>query len=46
MGDTCHFHGCENTSYDDCTICGQPTCKRHGKQVGDKYVCRECADKA
>lgn len=46
MGDTCHIRGCSDTSYDDCTVCHKPTCRRHGKRVGDHFVCRECADRA
>lgn len=44
MGDTCHI--CGDMSYDDCTACGRPTCKRHGKRVGDHFVCRKCAENA
>jgi hypothetical protein len=45
MSDTCHFSNCDNTSFDNCKICNQPTCKRHGKLIGDRYICNKCADK-
>jgi len=44
MADKCHM--CGGTSYDNCKACGQPTCSKHGRRVGDDFVCRECADKA
>lgn len=43
MGDKCHI--CGELSSDDCVSCRRPTCKRHGKRVGDYFVCRDCADK-
>ena len=46
MADQCHMRGCTNTSYDDCAVCKQPTCRPHGRPVGDHFVCRDCADKA
>lgn len=43
MGDTCHIGSCDNTSYDNCKLCGEPTCEKHGRQVGDgDIVCFEC----
>jgi hypothetical protein len=44
MADACHM--CGDTSQDDCVVCHQPTCKRHGKYVGDRFVCRDCVNKA
>jgi hypothetical protein len=44
MADTCHM--CDDTSQDDCAVCHQPTCKRHGRYVGDRFVCRDCVNKA
>lgn len=46
MADTCHISGCSNVSYNNCISCRKPTCKQHGKRVGEHFVCRECADKA
>jgi hypothetical protein len=46
MADTCHIPGCSNISYDNCTACRRATCRRHGRQVGDHFVCRDCADRA
>jgi hypothetical protein len=46
MADTCHVGKCENTSYDDCAVCHQPTCRKHGNSVGEQFVCVECADQA
>lgn len=46
MAETCHFRGCPNVSYDNCTACQRPTCQRHGRRVGDRFVCRECTDRA
>lgn len=43
MGDTCHMHNCNEVSYDDCSVCGQPTCKKHGRMTGDYFVCKECS---
>ena len=40
----CHFDGCDNASYDDCAICGKPTCRQHGKEVGENFVCFQCID--
>jgi len=46
MGDKCHIGNCDNTSYDNCSVCRKPTCKKHGRSVGDRFVCRQCADRA
>ena len=40
MPDTCHM--CANYSYANCDSCGQPTCRRHGREVGDRFVCFSC----
>ena len=42
MGDKCYK--CGEAAYDDCTICGRPACLRHGKRVGDNFVCRSCVN--
>ncbi len=43
MGQQCQM--CSNPAYDDCVSCKRPTCKHHGKKVGDHFVCKKCADK-
>lgn len=43
MADKCHK--CDNASYDDCVVCKRPTCRPHGREVGDKFVCVDCIDK-
>jgi hypothetical protein len=40
MADACHM--CGDLSEDDCVSCNRPTCSRHGKYVGDHFLCREC----
>ena len=42
MADKCHM--CGDTSNENCVKCKRPTCKRHGRYVGDYFVCRKCAD--
>jgi len=44
MSDLCQFDDCEKVAYDECINCGEPTCKRHGREVGDAFVCLECMD--
>lgn len=45
MGDKCHVIGCSQPAFDNCVICGQPTCKPlHGKLVGNDFYCN--GDKA
>jgi hypothetical protein len=43
MGEKCHI--CSDPAYDDCFSCHLPTCKKHGKLVGDYFVCKKCSDK-
>lgn len=43
MGDICQL--CNDPAFDDCVSCNKPTCKKHGKLVGDHFVCKKCADK-
>lgn len=43
MAHACHI--CGETSYDNCVSCKRPTCKKHGKLVGDHFVCKTCSDK-
>jgi len=43
MADSCHV--CGGISNDDCVNCGQATCRRHGKYVGDHFLCFECIER-
>jgi hypothetical protein len=42
MADTCYYNNCDRTAYDDCGNCGRPTCKVHGRQLGDEFRCNQC----
>ena len=46
MVDKCKIGNCTDFAETNCSACGQPTCRRHGRAVGDKFICRECADRA
>lgn len=44
MSDTCQRYACDNVAHANCTACGRPTCRRHGKYVGDVFICYDCID--
>ena len=45
MNEPCHVPGCENTAYDNCSVCNEPTCnERHGEMIDDNFVCNDCAE--
>lgn len=38
---------CNEIPIDDCAVCGNPACKKHGKNLpGNKWVCQKCLDQA
>jgi hypothetical protein len=46
----CKFSpSCQNVAYDNCALCGRPTCRKHGKifgHYGEYIICQHCGDNA
>lgn len=43
-GDICYRDRCDNAAYDECCKCGSPTCKVHGREYRDQFICVDCMD--